>query len=352
LHAYYALTGDESALAAGSAIADMWLAEPTFVAPYRSGQVRGPDKLWTERLLAVSLEGLYYGHRLTGSRRHLDAFRELFETAYRHITGDSAELARINRGVSFPPQNCFIHSALQHGEGDASDPWCSGWMSELLVDPLLRYQEQTGDTRVDEVFVRLTRFVRDVGSSYFRGDPLDDTFLAPEVCDDPNAGENRRVLVPLYGAGLRADGRRKNSGEWSDFLHCADATAITAAGIRALRRSGGFDQNAVGPFRTEGESFVRLHHELSSCAERVFIEQSRPRRDPRVWTARDLEPGAGDPVAFIVKQKIGYPSRTTSPQRRLSWWFNSSLEQFGLLEDAGISIPKLQAGAVRGPACR
>jgi hypothetical protein len=40
-------------------------------------------------------------------------------------------------------------------------------MSELLVDALLQYQEQTGDARVDEIFVRLGRFLRDVGTSYF-----------------------------------------------------------------------------------------------------------------------------------------------------------------------------------------
>src|SRR5581483_10925767 len=58
LYAYYALTGDETALAAGKAIAGLWLGDRDFVAPYRLGHLRGPDKLWTERLLATSIEGL------------------------------------------------------------------------------------------------------------------------------------------------------------------------------------------------------------------------------------------------------------------------------------------------------
>jgi hypothetical protein len=161
LYAYYALTGDEGALAAGTAIAGMWRADTLFVGPYRMGHLRGPDKLWTERLLGTSLEGLYYGHRLTGDATYLAAFKEMLDTAYRHITGDAAALAIINPGVGpFPPQSCFIHSALQHSEGSATDPWCSIWMSELTIDSLLQYQAQTGDVRVDEIFVRLVRSPR------------------------------------------------------------------------------------------------------------------------------------------------------------------------------------------------
>jgi hypothetical protein len=51
-------------MTAGRAIADMWLDQATFVAPYRAGQLRGQDKLWTERVLGTSMNGLYYGHRL------------------------------------------------------------------------------------------------------------------------------------------------------------------------------------------------------------------------------------------------------------------------------------------------
>jgi hypothetical protein len=352
LYAYYAMTGDEAALAAGKAIAELWLNERLFVQSYRAGHTRGKERQWTERLLGTALEGLYYGHRLTGSQEHLTAFKEVFETAYRHVTGDAKALAEINPGVGLPPQNCFIHTAEQHGEGEGSIPWCSGWMSELVIDPLLRYQDQTGDPRVDEIFVRLTRFLRDVGSGYFRGNPLGDSFLAPTVCDDRNDLENRRVLVPAYGAGLGEGGRRKYSGEYDDFLHCADVTALTAVGLRALVRTGRYDKNPVAPFKSEGESFAQLHHEFSFCAQKAFENETRMRRTPATWTARDLARGAADPAKFIADNKIGYPSHGVSPARRFSWWFNSSLEQYSLLTEAGIEIRQLTPGRVNPSRCR
>jgi hypothetical protein len=352
LYVYYALTGDEAALAAGKAIARMWLDEPLFVKPYRAGHMRGKDKQWTERLLGTSLEGLYYGHRLTGSVEYLDAFRELFDTAYQHVTGDAATLARINPGVGLPPQNCFIHTAEQHGEGNATEPWCSGWMTELLVDPLLRYQDQTGDPRVDEVFVRLARFIRDVGSGYFRGNPLGDSFLHPSICDDRNDVENRRMLIPAYGAGIGADGKRKYSGEYEDYLHCADATALTAVALRALVRTGQYDKNPVPPFASEGESFKQLHHDLSFCARQAFQNETRTRRDPAQWTAGELARGAANPTKFILDNKIGFPSHAVSPARRLSWWFNTSLEQYSILSEAGVEVGQLTPGRVNPPNCR
>ena len=351
LYAYYALTGDEVAREAGRAIAEMWLADRLFVEPYRAGHVRGPDKLWTERLLGTSLEAMVYGYLLTAEPKYLHAFEELFDTAYRHLTGDAAALARINPGFAFPPQNCFVHSAEQQGEGDAKDPWCSGWMIDLVVDPLLRYQELTGDARVDEVFVRLTRFLRDVGTTYFHKDPLKDHFLSPSVCDDPSDRDDRRQLVPSYGSGVAPDGTPRTFGEFEDYLHCPDATAITAAGIRALKRQGKFDRNPIGPFPTEGASFLQLHHELSFCAARALADQNRPKRDPARWSARDLAPGLKDPARFIRDHKIGWPVYGLTPQRRLSWWFNTSLEQFSLLGDAGVELRQIVPGAVRGPAC-
>jgi hypothetical protein len=351
LYAYYALTGDETALAAGKAIAEMWLAEPGFVLPYRAGHTGGPDKLWTERLLGTSLEGLYYGHRLTGDVKYLEAFAEVLKTAYLHVTGDAAGLAQINPGFDFPPQNCFIHSGEQHSDAGPADPWCSSWMSELVVEPLLRYQEQTGDERVDEIFVRLARFLRDTGSGYFTSDLNDDSFLSPGVCDDPGDAENRRRLVPLYGSGLDKSGVRHNFGEYDDFEHCADATALTAAAIRALTRQGKLGDNPVPPFASEGESFVQLFHEFSSCAERVFAEDTRPHRDPATWTSADLAAGAADPAAFILQNKIGFPSHPSAPQRKLSWWFNSSMLQYGLLADASLDVPMLAPGKVPGPGC-
>jgi hypothetical protein len=348
LYAYYALTGDELTLQAGTAIAEMWFKDPLFVAPYRAGRIRGPDKLWTERLLGTSMEGLYYGHRLTGDPKYLRAFQEIFETAYRHITGDAAALADINPGipVRFPPQNCFIHTGEQHAETNGDQPWCSGWMSELLIDALLRYEEQTGDTRAGEIFVRLTRFLRDVGSVYFRGNPYDDNFLKPSIRYNP-ADEDARVLVPLYGAGLGPDMTRRNFGDWSDFEHCADATALTAAALRALKTQGGYDRNPIGPFAGEGASFLQLHHEFAACAAGVFPYYTRPRRDPRVWTSAQLAAGVADPAGFIRANKIGFPVRDISPQRKLSWWFNMSMLQFGLLREAAITVPTLTPGLIQ-----
>jgi hypothetical protein len=348
LYAYYALTGDEAALAAGEAIAEMWLRDELFVGPYRAGHLRGPDALWTERLLGTSLEGLYYGHLLTGNPEYLSAATELVATAYRHITGDAATLAEINPGATeFPPQNCFIHTAEQAAEGNADEPWCSGWMPALLVEPLLAYQDQTGDAQVDEIFIRLTRYLRDTGTSYFRGDILVDDFFHPSVEYDPNQEPDWRTLVPLYGAGIDANSQRQHYGEYDDFQHCLDATGLTAAGLRALQRAGGYDQNPVGPFASEGESFLALHHELAFCAYAAFIDQTRLHRDPATFTSEDLAEGLGDPATFILDNKIGFPSRNVAPQRKLSWWFNSSLAQFALLEEAGIGVPALQPGAIQ-----
>jgi hypothetical protein len=319
------------------------------------GHIRGADKLWTERLLGASLEGLYYGHRLTGDVTYLTAFKELFDTAYKHVTGDAAALAVISPGVGpFPPQSCFIHSAEQQAEGAATDPWCSTWMSELTIDALLGYQSQTNDARVDEVFVRLVRFLRDVGSQYLTSDVEDDTFLAPKSCYDAKASDVRR-LAPLYGSGLVAGGARKNFGASDDDEHCADATALTAAGIRALVRQGKFAalpaSPSLAPFKSEGESFVALHHELAACARATFAADSRPRRDPAAWKSADLAGGVADPAKFIADNLIGYPKYPTSPQRKLSWWFNTSMLQFGLLADAGIDLPSLTPGRVQPATC-
>jgi hypothetical protein len=352
LYAYYALTGDEGALASGKAMAEMWYTDPLFATPYRQGHVRGPDKLWTERLLGASLEGLYYGHALTGDPKYLVATKELFETAYKHITGDAAALAQINPGYSFPPQNCFVHSALQHEGDDASNPWCSGWMSELMIDPLLRYQEQTGDSRVDEVFVRLARFLRDVGSDYMGKDPLNDSFLQPTTCYDPAATTDARRLVPLYGAGIRADGSRYTGGDYDDGEHCPDATALTAAAIRGLVHQGKFDAGGpIGPFPSEGASFVAMHNEFAACAKMDFTNWVRTKRDPAAWTSAELAAGASDPAAFIASNKIGFPSHPTSPLRKLSWWFNTSMLEFELLKQTAVRFPTLTPGVIKGPNC-
>jgi hypothetical protein len=294
------------------------------------------------------MEGLIDGFELLDDKRFLGAFKEMLTTAHRHVTGDAAALAALSPVVGkFPPQNCFIHSAGQHGEGADDEPWCSGWMSELLIAPLLAYQHLTDDPRVDEIFVRLTRFLRDVGTSYFTSDPVDDTFLKPAKRYRVEDGENVRRLIPLYGAGLAKNGKRENSGEYDDFLHCMDATALTAAGIRALKRQGAYDRNPVGPFPSEGESFLALHHELAQCAKLTFEDQTRLNRDPDRQSPEELAAGLKDPAAFIKEHKIGFPSRNNTPLRRLSWWFNSSLLQFGLLTDARVTVGRLEPGRIQ-----
>lgn len=349
LYAYYALTGDERALQSLEAMAEMWLAEPLFVAPYRQGKLRGLDKLWTERLLGTSLEALLYGHRLKGEAKYLTGFKELLTTAYKHITGDQQALDELNPGAGFPPQNCFIHSAAQHGEGDVSEPWCSSWMSELSLDTLLQWHEVSSDARVPEIVARLGRFLRDTGSNYFRGNPLGDSFLAPSICYVAG-DENPRWLLPLYGAGLNQSGQRDTSGEYDDFEHCTDATALLAAARWALA-SGIPEAAAPAPFVDEQQSFEALHQEFLACASGTFDAESRPRRNPLVWTSAQLAAGAADPTAFITAQKIGYPQHQLAPLRKIGWWFNMAALQFALLTEAGIAVPTVKAGWVQPSGC-
>jgi hypothetical protein len=349
LYAYYALTGDEAALAAGKAIANRFLNNDEFTADYRAGHTIGSDQLWTERLLAVSIEALYYGHRFTGKGAYLKAAEELVATAYRHITGDASALAAINPGSTpFPPQNCFIHNAEQAAEGDADQPWCSGWMPALLVAPLLAYQAQTGDSRVDEIFIRLTRYLRDEGTAYFddSNGNADDTFLHPAKPSTSPDSENPRMLVPLYGAAIDSNGKRFNGGDYDDYEHCLDASAIAAAGIAALKRSGGYDEHPIGPFASEGASFLALQEELAACARWTLADQARPHRDPSTWTADDLAQGLADPKTFIHDNNIGNVSHNVSPARKISWWFNESLEEFGILRTAGVAVPTLKTGTI------
>jgi hypothetical protein len=108
---------------------------------------------------------------------------------------------------------------------------------------------------------------------------------------------------------------------------------------------------SLAPFKSEGESFVALHHELAACARATFAADSRPRRDPAAWKSADLAGGVADPAKFIADNLIGYPKYPTSPQRKLSWWFNTSMLQFGLLADAGIDLPSLTPGRVQPATC-
>jgi hypothetical protein len=79
--------------------------------------------------------------------------------------------------------------------------------------------------------------------------------------------------------------------EWDDFERCVDATALTAAGIRALARQGRSGGPGVGPFATEGDE--------------------------------------------------------TAPARKPSWWFNTSMLQLRLPDGAGVSFAELRPGAVQ-----
>lgn len=357
LYAYYALTGDEAALEAGRAIADMWEQDPLFVVPYRNGATRGVDKLWTERLLAASIEGGVYGYLLTGEARYLASARGLVKTALRHITtDDAAELHAITK-TSFPPQSCFVHNALQQAEGNADVPWCSSWMSELVLDPLLRYEEVTGDMGVEEIFVRLARSMRDAGTTYFKDNPVGDSFLAPSIPGGGSSGgESPRVLVPLYGYGI-ADAKRVPSGEWSDFEHCPDASAITALALRALKRTGHYADRPIpaspalrvdlSRFASEGESILALHRELSFCAAQTLEGARRERRDPRTASQDVLARAfaAGDAAAQareLSSNKIGWPVYATNPGRKLSWWFNTSIAQIAWLSEAKITPPPVR----------
>ena len=257
LYAYYALTGDEGALAAGKAIATMWRDDTLFVGPYRMGHLRGPDKLWTERLLGTSLEGLYYGHRLTGDTTYLAAFKQMLDTAYRHITGDAAALAALNPGVGpFPPQSCFIHSARAARRGRRHRPVVLD-LDERAHDRLAPAvpgadgrRARRRDLRAPRALPARRRLAVHDGRRPRRPLPRAQGLLRPEGRGPAPARAHLRL-----GAHARP-GRARNFGASDDDEHCTDATALTAAGIRALVRQGKFATAPAGaslaPFKTRG----------------------------------------------------------------------------------------------------
>lgn len=379
LFAYYALTGDEVALTAIIRTADMWASERTFVKPYQAtgppyqpGHIRSSESLWTERLLAASIEGLVYGYLATGAPTYKSGAQRLFETAYVHITTpDASTLDAVTRTAAYPvpPQGCFIHSAYQQAEGMLQDPWCSMWMSELLIDSFLRYQEITGDVnRVDTIFIRLGRYLRDVGSMYyfgwFNGKYIDwipgASFLDPKgVCYDPNLPHDRiRRLVAPYGSGTDYQGVRHTFPEWDDWNHSPDSSAIMAVAIRSLIRQGGWNTPWVhGPFRTEGEAFTVIFHEfMYGTITLTFDQFYRTHRIPSDWTSAQLSAGYfggdhGQQTTFIDSNKIGYQAYATDPQRKLSWWFNTSMLNFSVLEQTGLDLSMIRAGFVQPPGC-
>jgi hypothetical protein len=159
------------------------------------------------------------------------------------------------------------------------------------------------------------------------------------------------MLVPFYGVGIGADGVRYPWSEYEDYEHCADASALSAAGIRALHRQGLMNGPGVGPFATEGDSFLAVHQELLMCAKKTFVNLKRARRAPSFWTSADLAEGASDPASFIRQQKIGYPVYHMTPQRKFSWWFNMSVLQLGMLSDTNVNLEKLSWGFIEPPGC-
>src|SRR5262249_45440290 len=107
----------------------------------------------------------------------------------------------------------------------------------------------------------------------------------------------------------------------------------------------------VGPFATEGESFVALHHEFAACAKQTFDGDSRPRRDPASWTSAELAAGASNPAGLIADNLIGYPRYPSPPQRKLPCWLHTSILQFGLLNEAGVKIPAVTPGRLQPAGC-
>ena len=53
----------------------------------------------------------------------------------------------------------------------------------------------------------------------------------------------------------------------------------------------------------------------------------------------------------MISGKPPMPVPISTPQRKLSWWFNTSMLQFALLNQAGIAIPKLAPGKVQAAGC-
>jgi hypothetical protein len=368
---YYALTGDEGALAALKAIGEMWAGDLYFSKPYQDGKIRNWDKLWTERLLGTALEGTIYGFLATGDRSHLDAFERLLQTAYRHIsTQDQAELDAIMQPWTetladgtkvthrFPPQNAWVHNGAQSADAGPREPWCSGWMIELVLDPLLAFQAMTNDPRVDDIFIRLGRFLRDTGTCYFGQTTVlgTDTFLAPSVAYDPALpASRRRRVIPMYGSGRKMDGTRWNNVEYSDYEHVPDATGMTAAAWRGLVRQQ-IVGDPLGPFASEQACAEALHQEYSASAvQSLIVRDGTIYRDPTLPPNTFHAQGrlaliANDPAAYaawVSKFGLGYPRWGISPERKLSWWFNSSILQYGLLKDAGLAVPTLICGWVQ-----
>jgi hypothetical protein len=363
LYYYYALTGDEGALAALTAIGNLWRDDAYTSVPYQNGALPSSTATWTERELACALEGTFYGFLTTGTASYLTAHNALFETAYTHIsTQNQATLDAITKpwtsgGVTynFPPQNALIHNGDQQDESTGATPWVSSWMTELLVAPLLAYLAQSGDTRVYEFFVRLGRFLRDTGTAYTYtpGTFADDYFLAPQAA---YTIPGSRRLFAWYGSGRRKDNTRYTRYT-SDIEHTPDTSALTAIAQRSLVARPDLDQGAMTPFASERACAEAMHHEISYTARGNiaaydlgvrYYDPSRPtgtyHSQSRLAAAYNAGQAAID--KYILDFGVGHVRMRIAPDRKVSWWLNNSMLQFGLMRDAGFSLPTIIQGWV------
>ncbi|HND30799.1 MAG TPA: hypothetical protein PLA94_12400, partial [Myxococcota bacterium] len=266
---YAQLTGDVKAMDTVVQIGGLWVNDPTIVS-YRNGKVEGDA--WSEQLLGTAMEGIWYAWLATGEPKLYDAFAEIVTTMHLHAT--SQDLSSL--GVDFVGQSCLVHSQEQAQEGsDPSIPWCSPWQMATLLDSLLQYRELSGDSRVDAILVAFGRFLRDGGTTYGVEEyTLCDSFLEPVSCyTEPLEDEDPRILLPLYGGGMSANGKRlrmllrDEEGYMigGEFSHCPEVSALMAASWLALRNHPEWDAGAVGPFASEKDSFEAVYQELGAC---------------------------------------------------------------------------------------
>lgn len=343
------LTGSRRSARLSTQVADLWLND-ALITDYREGHLQ--DDYWMEQHIAVALEGLWYGYETNGDTAYLEAIDELVGAMHTHALGTPAQLAAM--GVPFPPQNCLVHRASQAEEIDDPElPWCSPWMTAMLLDPLVQYRERTGDARVDELLLAFGRFLRDTGTSYAVEElTLCDSFMEPAICYEPPAdGEDPRILVPVYASGIDADGQRRLSPIEGEFSHCADAAALSAAALEVLHREPELDAGPLGPFASEAQSFEALTHELAACAAWNLQHYHREKRNPGYWSSEALAEGLDDPAAFIARWKIGYPDYVNEPLRQVAWWYGVGLEQAPLMAASGVDWTEIDPGQLQNAEC-
>jgi hypothetical protein len=173
------------------------------------------------------------------------------------------------------------------------------------------------------------------------------------MAHDP-ATKNPTRVVPMYGAARRLDGSRNDGAEYSDHEHVPDTTGLTAASWRAFALRP-FTIGPIGPFATEVDCAAALHEEYSASAK-----HSLSVRDLTIYRDPSCPPGSyhsqgrlagayakpDQGAAYVNTYKLGAPRWYIYPERKLSWWFNSSILQFGLLHAAGLDASQARQGWV------